>query len=109
MATICENIPNPQPQAARAKRNHGLGTRDRCPERWRTLEKRNRNGPAHWACGTEAHTHNSRAAPRWCAGPIGPNSVPHIGRATPFRSRISNLWDGRRSRATPPLPQRSLN
>uniref|UniRef100_A0A0D3H2W1 Uncharacterized protein n=1 Tax=Oryza barthii TaxID=65489 RepID=A0A0D3H2W1_9ORYZ len=96
MATICENIPKPQVGAAGVKRNRGLGSRERSPKRCRTLEKRNRDGPAHWACSTEAHARNGRAAPRWIAGPAGGNSVPHVGCATPSWSRISNLRDGRR-------------
>uniref|UniRef100_A0A0E0ITW4 Uncharacterized protein n=1 Tax=Oryza nivara TaxID=4536 RepID=A0A0E0ITW4_ORYNI len=85
MATICENIPNPQPNAAGAKRNRGLGTQDRCPERWRTLEKRNRNGPAHWPCGTAVVCGTNRAKFGPAYWTCGTDTVPHIqpaGRAT---------------------------
>ncbi|EEC75402.1 hypothetical protein OsI_11892 [Oryza sativa Indica Group] len=53
------------------------------PERCRTLEKRYRDGTAHWACGTEAHARNCRAAPGWIAGP----GVRHRRIAGPTRSR----------------------
>uniref|UniRef100_A0A0D3FK46 Aminotransferase-like plant mobile domain-containing protein n=1 Tax=Oryza barthii TaxID=65489 RepID=A0A0D3FK46_9ORYZ len=104
MATICENIPNPQPHAAGAKRNRGLGTQDRCPERWRTLEKRNRNGPAHWPCGTAVVCGTNQAkfggsakilgtvkTNKWIGGGSG-RAVARSGSAGPWRSRTPGVW-----------------